>query len=484
MELSKKKLFFVIIVSIILYLSILFISAKKSVEDKEGLLINDVSRLNPTYVKEIVQNQEIEGIIETLRIAREKNLNVSIAGKRHSMGGHSFYPGAVVLDMTSFNKILNVNPNEKTVTVQSGATWKDVIESINPYNLSVEVMQAYNGFTIGGSLSVNVHESDPRYGQLIDTVKSFRLLLANGTTVNVDRTENPELFGLVIGGYGLFGVILDVDLFLTDNKIYEKRESVIDYKEYKDLFFENKNNSKVENIFARLSIARDESLLRDMVVTIYEVSDLNSPDYYELDDSSNVWLKKFIFGLSRKYDWGKQFRWYLQREKSDLTDPQIISRNNLMNGDVSFLEYQSSRKTDILQEYFIPVDSLSDFIDDLREITIANDLNLLSATIRYLPANNESVMSYSPIESFGIVLYFNIGTSEKEQEEVMEWTRELTGKALEYNGRYYLPYKLYASNQQIRQAYPRLDEFFDKKRQYDPDEIFMNNFYATYKETE
>ncbi|MBM3232515.1 FAD-binding oxidoreductase [Candidatus Pacearchaeota archaeon] len=481
MQIYQKKITYFILIALV-YILFLFLSINKSGQD--GLLINDVSRLNPTYVKEIVFNSEIEGIRETLKIAREQNLNVSIAGKRHSMGGHAFYPGAVVLDMTSFNKILSINTTEKTVTVQSGATWKDVIEAVNHYNLSVRVMQAYNGFTVGGSLSVNVHESDPNYGQLIETVKSFRLLLSNGTILNVDRKENSELFGLVIGGYGLFGVILDVDLLLTDNKIYEKREIVIDYRDYNEFFFETKKNQNIGSLFARLSIAKDDSLLKDMVVTVYEVSNEKNETYFILENSSSGFVKKFVFGLSRKYDWGKKLRWYLQKEKSDLTDPPIISRNNLMNGDLRFLDYHSSRKTDILQEYFIPVNYLSEFIDDLREVNQREDLNLLSATIRYLPANNESLLSYSLEESFGIVLYFNVGLSEKKQKKVEMWTRELTDKALEYNGTYYLPYKLYASSEQIRLAYPKLDEFFEKKKQYDYDEIFMNNFYATYKETE
>lgn len=480
MEIYHKKIIYFSLIAIV-YILFLFLSINKSGE--QGLLINDVSRLNPTYVKEIVKNNETEGLIETLSRAREENLNVSIAGKRHSMGGHAFYPGAVVLDMTSFNKILSVDLNEKTVTVQSGATWKKVIEAVNPYNLSVKVMQAYNGFTIGGSISVNVHESDPNYGQLIETVKSFRLLLANGTIVNVNRT-NSELFGLVIGGYGLFGVILDVDLLLTDNKIYEKREIMLDYRDYNEFFFEARKNQNIGSLFARLSIARDESLLKDMVVTIYETSNEKNENYLILENASSGFVKKFVFGLSRKYDLGKSLRWYLQKEKSDLTDPPIISRNNLMNGDLSFLEYHSSRDTDILEEYFIPVDHLPDFIDDLREITEREDLNLLSATIRYLPPNNESLLSYSTKESFGIVLYFNVGLSEKKQKKVEMWTMELIDSSLSYGGSYYLPYGLYASSEQIREAYPKLDEFFEKKKQYDPNEIFMNNFYANYKETE
>lgn len=476
---NKKVGLLLIVVAILIYSTFFLFSLNKNFQNSDQFLINDVSRLNPTHIKKIVKSQELIGLQETLSEARTNNLKVSIAGKRHSMGGHTFYKDAVVIDMTSFNKVLSVNPKEKTVTVQSGALWGQVIDYINPYNLSIEVMQAYNGFTVGGSLSVNVHESDPNFGPLIETVKSFRFLLANGTILNVSRTENPELFGLVIGGYGLFGVILDADLYLTDNKVYEKQEYLINYTDYYKFFKNKHSNPEIKQIFARLSIARDKTLLRELVVTTYQVTNITDSKYYNLEPSK-IAFKKFTFGFSRKYNFGKKLRWYLQKYKSDLVDPKIISRNNNMNGDVGFLNYYSSKNTDILQEYFIPVEKLPDFIDDLRRVVERDNINLLSATIRYIPKNNESVLSYSGRESFGLVLYFNVGLSDKEQEKVEKWTQELTDLALEKNGTYYLPYKLYASQEQIRKAYPNLDKFFEKKKEYDPQELFMNKFYEKY----
>jgi FAD/FMN-containing dehydrogenase len=477
---KTKKVGLLVVVFILVYLAFFSFSAKKSIEHPDGFLINDISRLNPTYVKEIVPNEEIAGLQETLAKARENNFKVSIAGKRHSMGGHTFYDDAVVLDMTSFNNVLSVNPEEKTIRVQSGATWKDVIESAHRHKLAVEVMQAYNTFSVGGSMSVNVHDSDAGRGQMIDTIQSFRLLLANGTILNANRTENSELFGLVIGGYGLFGVILDADLELTDDVLYEKKEYIIDYKDYYTFYTQLRNDPHIKVIFARLSIAPDETLLKELIVTTYEQSDEANKVYFELAPVSKTGLKKFLFGLSRKYDWGKKFRWYLQKEYSDKFELAIISRNNLINNDIAYLDYHSSRNTDILQEYFIPVEKSTEFVDGLREIVKKYDLNLLSSTIRHLPAANESFLSFSLQDSYGFVLYFNVGLSEKEQEKVEKWTREITEVALVNGGTYYLPYKLYASEEQIQRAYPKINEFFEKKREYDPEELFTSKFYAKY----
>jgi hypothetical protein len=52
------------------------------------------------------------------------------------------------------------------------------------------------------------------------TVESFRLMLAVGKIVKCGRKENHELFSLVLGGYGLFGIILDADLRVVPNEKY------------------------------------------------------------------------------------------------------------------------------------------------------------------------------------------------------------------------------------------------------------------------
>lgn len=122
---------------------------------------------------------------------------------------------------------------------------------------AVQVMQSQNIFTVGGSLSVNVHGRDIRHEALIDTVDSFRLLMADGTVRNVSREENAELFPYVIGGYGLFGVILDVTLKLTDDELYEMHTRMIDYKEYVSYFKEKvKRDENVRMHLARISVAQ------------------------------------------------------------------------------------------------------------------------------------------------------------------------------------------------------------------------------------
>lgn len=93
-------------------------------KSNDPLLIHDVSRLVPVHVNKIVKTQGEDGIKKALQEANKKNLPVSIAGSRHSQGGHIFYPNALLLDMKSYSKILSLDKEKKIIRVQSGGIKK------------------------------------------------------------------------------------------------------------------------------------------------------------------------------------------------------------------------------------------------------------------------------------------------------------------------------------------------------------------------
>jgi len=81
---------------------------------------------------------------------------------------------------------------------------------------------------------------------------------------------------------------------------------------------------------------------------------------------------------------------------------------------------------------------------------------------------------------FAYVLYFNQKFNEREGQILQKTTSQLIDLALGLDGTYYLPYQLFYSRDQLRRAYPRIDEFFAAKKTYDPDQIFTNKFYEKY----
>jgi len=203
---------------------------------------------------------------------------------------------------------------------------------------------------------------------------------------------------------------------------------------------------------------------------------------FKLNEETGVERNKFFLKLSRNSQWGKDIRWFMQEALVDRPGATaVLSRNNAMRPEVKFLEYDSPTDADILQEYFVPPENFVSFMDGLRRIVQKRRVNLLSATVRWVKRDNDSFLRYARNDCFGIVLYLNQGKSEAERTRAQEWTRALVDLATDVGGVYYLPYQKYPTAAQIRRAYPMLDEFFRKKKQQDPDELFMSGFYAAYR---
>lgn len=494
-RLTAVRLTAVLTVAVLLllaaYASTFVVSYDDLLRTNDPLVVSDVAGLSPTRVQRIDEIRQIGQLQAVLKDARERRLKVSISGSRHSQGGHTYTEGGVVLNMRGFNRIRSIDPEAMSITVESGATWDEVQRAISPRGLALKVMQSSNIFTVGGSLSANAHGRDIDVTQMVEVVERFGLLLADGSVVEVSRDENPELFSLVIGGYGLYGVILDVTLRVARDELYEQRSAVMDYTEFPDYFARRiEPDPDVALMIARPSIdPSPELFLRELVVATWRRAAAGESGIFKLAEEEHVVRDKFFFGLSRRFDWAKSLRWSLQKKlEPTLDDSEHVSRNNAMRPPVTpleFLEYHSGRDTDILQEYFVPIDNFVPFMDRFREILVAAEMNVLSVTVRYTTPDSTPVLSYAPRrEAFAIVLLNNVGLSAEAQAQAEAVTKQLVEAALECGGTYYLTYQLYPTAEQLHRAYPNASRAFDRKRFYDPVETFTNQFYERYGHTQ
>jgi len=453
-------------------------------QTKDPLVATDVARLLPTKVLRVDRVRRIEQLQDILREAKQNGWKVSIAGSRHSQGGHTYYNGGVVLDMRDFDRVLALDRDKKTITAEAGATWDDVQRHINPHGLAVKVMQSSYVFTIGGTMSANAHGRDLDKTSFVETVLSFHLMLPDGKIVNVSRAENPELFKLVIGGYGMFGVIVDATLQLTDDVAFERRAVVMDYRDFPAYFARLKADPAAGLMLARPSFSGG-TFLRELVVMTWNRTDRTAEGIHVLGEEQHVLRDRFFFGLSRRFDWAKDLRWALQKKvESSPGRTKLISRNNAMRPPetpLELLDYYSASDTDIIQEYYVPIRNFVPFMDEFRRILADGRMNVVSSTIRYVKANDETYLAYAPKEdAFAIIQMSNAGLSAEGQRQTQAVTQQLVDVAIRFGGSYYLTYQLYPTRDQMWRAYPNAEHVFERKRFYDPEERFMSKFYEKY----
>jgi FAD/FMN-containing dehydrogenase len=451
-------------------------------EELPAGFVDDASRLNRTQVAEVwhvlVDRDDPEGQIrELLARAKSDGRRVSIAGARHSMGGHTIYPGGIVIDMLPWNR-MELDDQRNILHVQAGALWKDIIKFLDARGRSVAVMQSNNSFSVGGSISVNCHGWQYGRPPIASTVESFRLMQADGTIVRCSRSEHQELFSLALGGYGLFGIILDVELRVVPNERYRLEQYLVPVDQSLITFDERiKDQPRVRMVYARMSVLPDRLFEEVIVNALIHEPEGEIP---LLAEPGLPKLRRGVFRGSADSDYGKELRWSAETRLQPWLAGKIFSRNQLLNEGVEVFQNRSADSTDILHEYFVPREHVVGFVTAMRRIISQHRPNLLNVTVRAVDEDSDTFLRYADKPMLAFVMLFVQNRNDAGDAAMKALTQELIDAAIEHHGRYYLPYRLHATREQFSRAYPQSREFFELKRQYDPDELFQNAFYATY----
>lgn len=426
---------------------------------------------SPHFIITPTSTQEIIDVISSY-----PKHKISIAGGQYSHGGQTLLNGSIHINFKKFNRILSLNQNNMTVTVEAGVTWEQLINYLDKFNLSVSEMQSYSNFTIGGSISVNCHGRGLLYGTLADSLIQLKLLTTNGQLIDASIYKHAELFRAVIGGYGGIAIILHAVLrvchnFPIERKIYTISRQAAPHFYRKiiadpDLIFYNgniypKNESEIINICWYRS---------QLPLTCQDRIQRKKSKYYLSMSFEQILRRSHLFKYVRA-----QFEPYM------LSTKQVVWKNYEMSYDVNTLQpLIKFPTTSILQEYFLPLESLSAFLDYFWMIVNRYLVNLLNVSLRYVKKTDIPLLNYAPNDRIAIVLYLNIGNNTPCINYAKKWTRLLIQKSINLGGSYYLPYLPMATKLQFQSAYPEYQSYIRIKNQYDPMNRLSNQFIEHY----
>src|SRR5947209_2384035 len=452
---------------------------KLTLAPPSGTLLTDASHLNSSIVAEIRSPKTVAEIIKAVRDAKSTHKKISLSGIRHSMGGQALGPNTLHLDMTQMDSV-RYNDSDQTVTVGPGATWRQVQTSLSQHGRAVRVMQDSNIFSVGGSLSVNAHGKDPQYGSLIESVNYLKMVTADGKEIFCDKTQNKDLFSAVIGGYGILGIITEVNLLTTQNSIYAfsliptQTPSLIDTLES---LSKNPENRLLE---AHLSVDGERFLTESLIYKYSEAHSLKKP-VDDLNGENSTWLRKVVFQASRMSNFGKFLRWEIEKSLTPLVEPTTVSRNTAMAVPVRFLQNPDPHSTDILQEYYIPTEQANKFLESYKKLVKKYNMNVLNVTIRKVKKDINALVSYAQKDMYGFVVYYKVLKNGMDIQTLNAFTRELMEYLISIKATYYLCYGSYYSQSQLTTMYPEIRKLFVLKTQQDPDMLFTNVWYEKYR---
>lgn len=163
----------------------------------------------------LVKPASPEDVVATLLYARQHGLTVSTRGAAHSQSELAISRGGILLDMRSMGRILELDESTRTIRVEGGALWRDVVARTWRRGLLPPVLTNNLSVTVAGTLSVaGIGVASFKYGAQADNVEELKVATVDGTVRRCSRREDPELFWGVLSGLGQIGVILEAKLRL------------------------------------------------------------------------------------------------------------------------------------------------------------------------------------------------------------------------------------------------------------------------------
>src|SRR3990172_1750151 len=279
--------------------------------------------------------------------------------------------------MTGMNRVLRFDAGKGEMEVEAGIEWPELVAyllqaqegSRKPWGI-VQKQTGADRLSIGGALSANVHGRGLRLKPFIGDVESFTLVDAGGVLRNCSRAENPELFRLAIGGYGLFGVIASVTLRLTPRRKVERVVKVIEVDDLMASFEKRIADGFSYGDFQYSTDMNSDDFIRKGVFSCYRPVQSETPiPERQKELSVEDWRKLIYLGhVDRKQAFEYYSTYYLS------TSGQVYwsdthQMSTYIDNYHQWLDQKlgaAEKATEVITEIYVPREALTHFVADVR----------------------------------------------------------------------------------------------------------------------
>ncbi len=459
-----------------------------------GAFVNDThSQLNTTRVDRIVAVNSEATLRAAIAGARAEDRPVCIAGGRHAMGGQQFATGAVLLDTRSMNRIIALDSSRGIVEAEAGIQWPELINGLiamqegqpSPWGI-IQKQTGADRLTLGGALAANVHGRGLALRPIIGDVVSFTLMDADGNLRTCSRTENSELFRLVIGGYGLFGVVTRVRLKLMRRTKVERVAQIIDTDELMPAFAQRIADGFLYGDCQFSTDTSSDTYLRKGMFACYRPLPPDAPIPAEQKELSEArWRELYYLSHSdTRAAYEAYTSYYLstsgQRYWSDTNQLSVYIDD--YHAELDRKLHSPHKCTEMITELYVPRPALPEFLAAARADFRRHGVQLIYGTIRLIERDDESFLAWAREPWACTVMNLHVEHTEDGVRKAAADFRRLIDRAVAHGGSYFLTYHRWANRAQVEACYPQMPAFLRLKRQYDPDGVFQSAWYRHHKQ--
>ena len=460
----------------------------------DGQVVNDVhSQLNPTRVAQVTRPTCLEALCAAVTGAGNRGEAVCVAGGRHAMGGQQFARGATLLDTSGLYRVLQFDPDAGTLDVEAGAKWPGVMAFLyarqpadrgGPAWAVAQKQTGADRLSLGGALAANVHGRGLTMKPFVGDVESFVIVGADGQPRTCSRSENPDLFRLAVGGYGLFGVVHSVKLRLAPRRKLRRVVREISGDELLAAFDQRIGEGFQYGDFQFAIDPRSDDFLRRGVFSCYEpvpddtpmpraVRELRDADWCDLihlahTDKSAAYRRYADYYRSTS----GQLYWSDLHQLSTYVDDYHAALNLCGSGRAA---------SEVITELYAPRRQLAPFLRALAAELRGSRADVIYGTVRLIERDDETFLPWARERQACVVLNLHVEHTPAGLARAADQFRGLIDAAIGFGGSYYLTYHKWATVRQVEACYPRFRQFLRGKKRHDPAEVFQSDWYRHYR---
>ncbi|WP_078973179.1 FAD-binding oxidoreductase [Streptomyces sp. MMG1533] len=160
----------------------------------------------------VVAARSAADVVAAVRYAADRNLPVGVQSGGHGVPGAS--EGGVLVTTKRMDGV-SVDPGARTVRVQAGVRWGQVVAAAEPYGLAPLNGSAPSvgavSYTLGGGLGILARE----FGYAADHVRTLDVVTADGELRHVTRDSGPDLYWALLGGGHSLGIVTELEIGLV-----------------------------------------------------------------------------------------------------------------------------------------------------------------------------------------------------------------------------------------------------------------------------
>jgi alditol oxidase len=391
--------------------------------------------------------------IEELQEVVAKASQLHAVGARHSFNGVADTRGELV-DLSGFDPNVVIDQTQRTVAVGAATSYTVLARSLASEGWALHNMASLPHISVAGAIATGTHGSGNKSGSLATAVAGLELITASGELRHVRRGD--AFFDGMVVSLGALGIVTRVTLDIEPT--FNIRQEA----------------------FIGLSWSTALSNLEAITSSAYSVSLMTK---WAEDAVHRVWVKSRLAENVTYPTIGERFGLIAAPDAIEGSDDDVVSQLTPFGIDGPWSERLPHFRLDatpgpidqIQSEYLVPGTRAVEALMRLRSIGGSIDRHLFMSEIRTVAADN---LWLSP--SYGhdcVAIHF---TWKKEPDAVHAMTAAIEDMLLPLGARPHWGKVIHAEASQLSRAYPRLQQFCDLVRSYDPSGKFRNAFLDTH----